>query len=168
MSTPDVLLFADRKVEGAYPVAEPSGAIVARIQVPWTGTSFTATTGQGEPLCSGRRPHMFSQRWQAFDHAGRLVAELKPSFTGIRKTVTLGDGRVLELHGRMMSRDWRMDGPRGPVLSSEPTSSQWSFWPDAWQVRCHDVSLDLAQTVGIVALNRIMVKANRQSAGSAG
>ncbi|TYL45515.1 hypothetical protein FXB39_17925 [Nocardioides sp. BGMRC 2183] len=165
---PDVLLFADRKVDGAYPVAEPSGTVVARIVVAWTGTSFSATTGDGSPLCEGRRPHLFSQRWQAFDPGGRLIVTLKPSFTGVRKTVTLADGRVFDLHGQWWGRDWSLIGPDGPALFSEPTSSSWSFWPDAWQVRCADASLDLAQVISIVALNRIVVKANRSAAASAG
>ena len=170
MTAPDVLAFADTKTDGAYAVTEPSGATVAWIRTKvFTAVSFEATTAGGEPLCSGRRAGFLSSRWEATDPGGRLVASVRNSFTGTRKTVTLPDGRELALRGRMFTRDWALLDAQGrDVLSSTPSTGTWSFHPDAWVVRSHDATLDLAQVVGIVQLNRLMVKGGRSSTAVAG
>ena len=164
MVAPDVMAFADRKTDGAYDVTEPSGTVVARIHVPlWSGSSFTATTAAGEPLCAGRRAGLFTTTWQATDPAGRFLGSVRSGFLS-PKVVTLADGRTLSLRGELWRRDWSLLDVEGhPVLSSTPTTSSWSFRPDAWLVRCHDLSLDLDEVVAVVQLNRMMVKAARSS-----
>lgn len=170
VTAPDVLAFADRKTNGAYAVTEPSGSVVALIQVNgWTGASFEAFRATGEPLCFGKRRGLFSGWWDARDPVDRPLASLKSSFTGTRKQVRLPDERVLTIEGRWFTRDWAMRDESGrDVLSSEPTTSAWSFRPDAWVVRSHDASLGLDAVVGIVELNRLMVKAARSSTSAAG
>lgn len=169
MSAPDVLAFADRKTDGAYAVTEPSGAVVALIRVKtFTMVSFTVTTAAGEPLCTGRRTGFWTSRWEATAPSGAVLCTLKGSGWGTGKTVTLGDGRALSLRGRLFARDWALLDDQGrEVLSSTPSTSSWSFSPDAWVVRSHDTSLDLAQVVAIVQLNRMMVKGSRSSAAVA-
>lgn len=168
MTAPDVLDFADKKTDGAYAVTEPSGAPVAWLQVSsWTGASFSATTASGEPLCTGRRTGFFSVTWEAVDPGGRVLGSVRSAFWGNSKVVTLADGRTLTLRGQLFGRDWSLiDGSGRDVLSSTPTSSGWSFRPDAWLVRCHDLSLSLAEVVAVVQLNRMMVKSSRASASS--
>lgn len=164
MVAPDVLDFADRRTDGAYEVTEPSGAVVARITVPlWTGSTFTAETAAGEPLCTGRRAGFFSVTWQATDPGGRFLGSVRSGFLG-PKVVTLADGRTLSLRGQLWGREWSLlDAEDRPVLSSTPTTGSWTFRPDAWLVRCHDLSLDLDEVVAVVQLNRMMVKAARSS-----
>lgn len=168
MSVPDVLAFADRKVDGAYPVTEPSGRTVATIHVSfWSGTSFEAFGADGEPLCSGNRAGIWSSTFDAVDPRGSALVSVRNSFWGHTRTVTLPDGRQLTLEGRLFTRDWALrDAGGGAVLSSTPSSSSWSFSPDAWVVQSHDASLGLAEVVAIVALNRIIVKAARAAASS--
>ena len=168
MTAPDVLAFADRRTDGAYEVAEPSGAVVARIRVSlWSGSSFEATGATGEPLCTGRRRGLFSSWWDALDPAGRPLASLKSSFSGTTREVRLPDERVLTLRGQWFGRDWSLrdetadDGAGSDILSSVPSTSAWSFRPDAWVVRSHDMSLDLATVIGVVEVHRLMVKAAR-------
>lgn len=169
MPAPDVLDFSDRKVDGAYAVTEPSGATVAWIDVPfWSGSSFSAVTAAGEPLCEGRRSGFFSVTWQATDPGGRPLGSVRSAFFGSSKVVTLADGRTLTLRGQLFGREWSLQDAEGrDVLSSAPTSSAWSFRPDAWLVRCHDLSLSLAEVVAVVQLNRMIVKAARSSSASA-
>ncbi len=169
MTAPDVLAFSDRKVRGAFPVTEPSGAVVATIRVGfWSGTSFEAVGADGEPLCSGRRLGLLSNTWGVVDPRGSELASMRPSVWGTRKTVTLPAGRVLSVEGRVFSRDWALRDEQGDaVLTSTPTTAAWSFRPDAWVVRCHDASLDLAQVVAIVQLNRMVVKARRSASAAA-
>ena len=165
MTAPDVLDFADRKTDGTYDVTEPSGAVVARIHVPfWTGTTFSAETAAGEPLCTGRRTGFLSITWQAVDPAGRFLGSVRNGFWGSSKVVTLADGRALTLRGTFWGREWSLlDAEGRDVLSSTPTTGTFSFRPDAWLVRCHDLSLDLDEVVAVVQLNRMMVKAARSS-----
>lgn len=165
VTAPDVLAFADRRTDGSYAVTEPSGTTVARIEVSaWSGQKFQAFAADGEPLCSGRKRNLLSSWWDAVDPGGRPLASLRNSLTGTRKEVRLPDERVLTVRGQWFGRDWSMRDDSGrDVLTSEPTTSSWSFRPDAWVVRSHDASLDLAQVVGIVELNRLMVKAGRSS-----
>jgi hypothetical protein len=165
VTAPDVLAFADRKTDGAYAVTEPSGTVVALIRVNgWTGRSFEASRADGEPLCSGRSRGMFSTWWDVRGADDRLLASLKASFAGARKQVRLSDERALTIEGRWFTRDWAMrDESGGDVLSLEPTTGAWSFRPDAWVVRSHDASLGLDAVVGIVEVNRLMVKAARSS-----
>ena len=156
MTAPDVLAFADRKTEGAYTVTEPSGSVVALIRVNgWTGRSFEATRPDGVPLCSGRSRGVFSTWWDARDPADRPLASLKASFTGTRKQVHLPDERVLVIEGRWLTRDWALRDESGAaILSSEPSTSAWSFRPDAWVVRSHDALPGVDAVVGIVELKR--------------
>lgn len=166
MTAPDVLAFADKSTGGAYDVTEPSGVVVARIRVSlWTGASFQATAANGEPLCSGRRTSFWANRWEAVDPTGRALGSVRnASWTGTRKAVTLADGRELSLAGNMWGREWALRDAEGhDILSSTPTTGTWTFHPDAWLVRSHDASLDLAQVVGVVQLNRMMVKAGRSA-----
>ncbi len=167
MSAPDVLAFDDTKTDGAYAVSEPSGAVAAWIRVPWTGSSFSASTAAGEPLCTGRRAGFFSVSWEAVDPRGVTLSSVRSSFWGTGKTVTLADGRVLTLRGQLFGRDWSLlDAAGRDVVSSTPTTSSWSWRPDAWLVRCHDLSLSLAEVIAVVQLNRMMVKAARSSSSS--
>lgn len=171
MTAPDVLAFADKKREGAYDVNEPSGTVVARIRVSmWSGSKFEATTGSGEPLCTGRK-RTWSSSWDAVDPAGAPLVTVKGTAFSSKRRVTLPDERVLVLQGRWFGRDWALRDEAGnDVLTSEPMNSIWSFHPDAWIVRSHDATLSLAQVVAIVELHRLVVKAENasSSAGAAG
>lgn len=91
-----------------------------------------------------------------------------PFVLGTRKIVTLVDGRELCITGRAFSRDWQLTDQAGRVvLGADAQGSSFSFHPDAFVVRSDEESLNLVQIVGIVELNRLIVKAGRNSAAAA-
>ena len=165
---PDVLAFSDRRSEGAFPVADASGEVVASIRVArWSGASFTATTTDGGPLCSGRHRGWLSTWWDAADPQGAPLCSLKSGVWGTRRRVLLPGRPELTLTGQWFGRDWSMTDAAGtPVLLSEPSTGPFSLRPDAWVVRCLDPSLTLAQVVAVVETNRLLVKASRASAAA--
>lgn len=169
VTAPDALAFADKKQDGAFPVTAPDGSVVARIEVNWSGSSFDATTAAGAPLCSGKHRSIFSNSWDAHDPAGALLASVRRSFWGNRKHLTLPDGRALTISGRAFSRDWTLTDQAGQVVvAADAQGSGFSFHPDAFVVQCYDDSLELAQIISIVEVNRLIVKAGRRSAAAAG
>lgn len=169
VTAPDALAFADKRIDGAYPVTAPDGSVVVRIWVSrWSGSTFEAVTGYGAPLCSGRHRGWLSRSWDAYDPVGAVLVSVRSSFWGNSKSVLLPAGRELRIAGKMLSRDWVLTDPAGrTVLGADAQGSSLSFHPDAFVVRCYDDSLGLAQIISIVELNRLMVKAARGSAAAA-
>ena len=105
-----------------------------------------------------------SNTFDAYDPTGAVLASVRRSAWGRSKSVTLADGRELRVEGRLFARDWTVTDPGGRVaIEAVAQGSSWSFHPDAFVVRCYDSTIGLAELVAIVELNRIMVKAARQS-----
>jgi len=167
MSAPEHLAFDDHREDGAFLVHGPDG-VVARIEVGvWNGRSFTATTPDGVPLCSGRSRGIFSTWWDAVDPAGAPLVSLRRSgWGGSRTRVDLG-GRAMTLHGSFSGRQWRLEDEREEVvLSSETTTGFFTFRPHAWEVQRHRDPLTLAQVVAVVQLFRLSQKAQAAAAAA--
>lgn len=164
----DVVAFLDKKQEGRYPVFDAAGRPLAFIEVPWGGRTFTALTAEGRVLCSGKG-RVFSRTYDVADAYGNPLLRLSSGFWSSKtRTVSCADGRELVLHGESWpSRDWRVcEASERVVLNIEATAGAWSFHPDAFAVRISDPNLILADVVGIVQANRILLKAARASAAS--
>lgn len=165
-SSLEVYAFLDKKEDGAFPVFDVAGAVVARIEPSFWTRKFTAYTADGRVLCEGKAVPM-SRTFEVFDGSGGLLLDMASSFwSGKKRTIRLGDGRELELRGESWpSRDWNVTDAAGrTVLGIVNTASGWSFHPDAYAVQIGDPSLSLAHAVGIVESNRLLVKAARSSA----
>ncbi len=168
LEAPPVLGFSDHKLDGRYVVGGPQGRPLAWIHVPFWGKSFAVTTPDGQPLCAGSRAGVFSPTWTTVDTSGRVLATMRASSARKQKT-TLGDGRELRaVGGSWFGRDWSLvDADGTTLLSSVPLSSSWSFHPNEWLVQILDPTLDLAVTVAVVQMRRMVVKAQQAAAASA-
>ncbi|GAB2474306.1 LURP-one-related/scramblase family protein [Jatrophihabitans fulvus] len=155
--------FVDERENGAFPVYDVQGAVVARIEPSFWTRKFTAYAADGSVLCEGRAVPM-SQAFDVTDASGNVLIELAGSFWSSKKrTITLGTGAEFELRGEPWpSRDWNVTDASGRVvLDIDATAGFWSFHPDAYAVQVADPALTLAHVVGIVESNRILVKQAR-------
>lgn len=167
---PDTLVyaFADRRdASGRWPVADGTGAVVARITRSFWTTRFTITDAAERVLGQGSKQAFGS--WVTVDASGREVMRLAGFSWTTRVGVQCRLGE-LTLRGRLLTRDWTVTDAAGAVLlSSVPVTGAFSFHPDSWQVTS-DGRLDLTETVALVHTHRLAVKRARSShsASSAG
>lgn len=163
---PEALAFSNRREDGRFPVHGPDGQAVAHIEVKWTGLSFTATGGAGEPLCAGSaRLAGLSSTWTATAADDRPLLSLARSVTGARGEVTLQRGGTFAVRGSVWDRDFVVAADDGTeVLSALLESSIWSFRPEEYAVRVIRPALDLAEVVALVQIWR-MANAQGDAAG---
>ncbi|SHF66672.1 hypothetical protein SAMN05443575_0587 [Jatrophihabitans endophyticus] len=163
----EVIAFVDEKQDGVYPVLGTDGSPVAFVTVPWLSRKFEVAAPDGRALCAGR-PAGFGMEYEVTGAGGATLLTVRASFwRGKQRVITRADGTELRLTGDSWpSRDWTVtDAADRIVLGIEATAGTWSFHPDAYAVRVGDPTLTLAEVVGIVQANRMLVKAARAGAG---
>lgn len=103
------------------------------------------------------------------DAADGLLFSLRSAAWRNQRTATFPNGGELTIRGRSWhSRDWVVEDAGGTaVLQAAATATGWSLHPDAYAVQV-DSALSLAQVIGIVQANRIMLKSRRAGAVAAG
>ena len=169
---PSVLAVPDRKESGRFPVRHRDGRPAAHVSVKWTGTAFTATDADDEPLCAAAVGWGgLSSTWKATGPDGRPLLSVKKSWAGTRADVTLARGGTFVLRGSAWRRDFTVTDAQGAtVLSAVPQTSALSFHPFHYAVEQARPVFDLAEVVALVQIWRLVKKQESAvaAAGAAG
>src|SRR4051794_24134157 len=101
------LVFADRRLDSAYSVTDPSGAVIARIRVRRGGARFHAEDATGSTLCAGSTSRWgLSNLWRATGPAGDPLLELRKSALRATAAVRLARGGDMIVEGSVWRRDF--------------------------------------------------------------
>ena len=153
------LVFADRRQDGAYPVTDPSGAVVARIRVSRGGSHFVAEDAGGSTLCAASTNRWgMSNLWRATGSAGESLLEVRKSMWRATAALTLARGGEMVVEGSVWRRDFQVRDADRVVLSALPQRSVISLRPHEYAVTQSSGALSLAETVAVVHIWRQLRK----------
>jgi hypothetical protein len=163
MTDYDILLFPDRRIDGAFPVTDSHGNPVARVSAARRGSRFTVTSVDRRPLCAGGASRWWlSGKWQVTDADGAPLLTVTATPLRNRASVRLARGGELTLRGSSWRRDFTLlDAAGRIVLSAAPRTS-------AISPRQHDYAvqqsippvLDLAEVIAVVQVWRMVKKSD--------
>lgn len=163
MSEQEILVFPDRRIDGAFPVTDGHGNPIARVSAAWSGGRFTVTTIGGEPVCAGSTSRWWlSGRWQVSGADGTPLLAMTARPLRNAADVQLARGGDLTVRGSPWRRDFTVIDDRGrTVLSGVPRTPAVSS-------RQHDYAvhqptpgaLRLAEVIAIVQVWRMVKKSD--------
>lgn len=164
------LVFPDRRQKGRFPVRDDDDQVVALISASWTGTSFAATDGDGQPLCAGATNWLgLSGRWQATGADGSPLLAVNKSFWRSSAEVTLQRGGSFVVRGSAWRRDFTVVDAFGEtVLAAVPRTSALSFRPHDFAVQQVRPALRLPEIVALVQTWRMVRKSEDAAAAGGG
>ena len=163
-----VLLFPDRRRDGAFPVIDTDGLVVAHIAPTWSRSRFTATDGAGAPLCQGAAGALgISRVWRATGADGSPLVTIANAFFAARADVHLARGGSYKVRGGSWRRSFTVTTLEGvPVLEAMPRTSAISFHPHDYEVRVLQPAFELAEVVALVQTWRMVRTAEFAGAAS--
>lgn len=163
-----VLLFPDRRRDGAFPVIDADDLVVAHIVPKWSRSRFTATDGEGGPLCQGAAGALgISRVWRATGADGSPLVTITNAFFAARADVELARGGSYKVRGSSWRRSFTMTTLEGvPVLEAIPRTSAISFHPHDYEVRVLEPVFELAELVALVQTWRMVRAAEVAGAAS--
>jgi uncharacterized protein YxjI len=165
------LVFVDQRQAGAYPVTDPSGAVVARVRSVRGGARFVAEDAAGSPLCAGATGWWgMSNLWRATGSAGEPLLEVRKSMLRATAALRLARGGGMVVEGSPWRRDFQVRDNDRVVLSGLPQRPVLSLRPYEYAVVRLCDALTLAETVAVVQIWRQLRKrddANSAAAASA-
>jgi len=166
---PDILVFPDRKHQGRFPVRDADSRVVAEISTSWTGLSFSAVDGAGQPLCAGSvRALGLSGRWRATGPDRAELLSVTKSFWRSQAELRLARGGVSVLRGSAWRRDFAVtDADDATVLAATPRTSALSLRPYDFAVRQSQGGFSLPETVALVQIWRMVRKSEDAAAAGA-
>ena len=161
MNHPNVLVFPDRRERGRYTVRDGQGRTVARIATTWTGTTFTASDADGQPLCAAAARWLgLSGTWHATGPDGQRLLRVHASSLRRKATVTLPRGETLIVQGSVRRRDFTATDSAGrTLLTAVPRTSAMSFHPHDYAISQPRPALGLPELVALVQIWRMIRKA---------
>ena len=153
----EVLIFADRKHRGRFPVRDGDSRLIAEISTSWTGMSFTALDAAGHHLCAGSAHRLGLSGWRATGPHGADLLSLTKSFRRAQAEVRLTRGGVFVLGGSTWRRDFTVTRADGrTVLALAPPPSARVAGAADFAVHEFEEGLDLAETVALVQIWRMV------------
>ena len=162
------LVFGDRRRDGAYPVTDSAGVVVARLRVNRAGSSFVAEDATGSTLCTGSSGRWgLSNLWRATGSAGQRLLEVRKNMLRARAAVSLTRGGGMVVEGSVWRRDFQVRDTDRVVLSASPQTSVISPRPYEYAVTQQSDALTLAETVAVVQIWRLLRKRDDASAAAA-
>jgi hypothetical protein len=164
---PQSFVFPDCRERGTFPVRNSRGRAVARITASWTGTRFTVSTPDGQPLCAATTGWLgLSGNWQATRDDDGPLLQVRATLLRSAATVTLARGGTLLVRGSAWRRDFIVtDGTDRVVLTAAPRTSALSIHPQDYAVTLLQPVLDLTELIALVQIWR-MVGRTETTSGS--
>ena len=164
----DFLVFPDRKRHGRFPVRDADNRVVAEISTSWTGLSFVAVHGTGQPLCAGSAQAFgLSGRWRATGPDRAELLSVTKSWWRSRAELTLARGGTFTLRGSAWRRDFAVtDAADATVLAATPRTSALSLRPYDFAVHQMQGGFSVPEIVAVVQIWRLVRKS--EDAGAAG
>jgi hypothetical protein len=159
---PTTLVFCGRRPL----VTDGDGALLASLAKGLSGGRFAATAADGSTLCSGRsRWGGMSSRWDVVAGDGASLLTYAGGWLRPVATVTLADGRVLSLRGRVFAADVELLGASGETVARGASRRAGLFARSDFVVTQLTPQLDLAELVAVTTV--WLTARNNASAGAA-
>lgn len=162
----DILVFPDRLRQRRFPVLDADGRVAAEIGASWTGLSFAAVDGAGQPLCAASAQALgLSGRWRATGPGGAALLSFTRSAWRSRAEVTLARGGVFVVRGSAWRRDFAVtDEASATVLAATPRTSALSLHPHDFAVQLRGGGYHLAEIVALIQIWRMVRKSEGDAA----
>jgi len=163
MTADETLWFPERRMDGAFPVIDADGAVVARVTAAWTGGRFSVTNPVGAPLCAGTTSRRWlAGSWQVTDAAGAPLLAMTAKPLRHTATVQLARGGELTIRGSAWRRDFVVvDADGAAVLTVAPRTSALSPSQDDYAVHQHRPGrLSVAEVIAVVQVWRMVKKSD--------
>jgi hypothetical protein len=160
--TSRTLIFSFTAEDGALPVTDEYGRLLARVSSPRSSAHFNVTDPDGRRLCSARAAWWGLGGWAVTDVDGERMLSVKANLLRSRAAISLTRGGDLVLEGKGWGKGFLIRDAVGRVVveSGSPPASPSARRPhgDVVLVRLPG-ALRLPEVVAVVHIWRLATKA---------